>query len=299
MEWVTEGALRFIEQAKSQPFFLYVAPTLPHAPPATVSLKTDPRTTAMGYIDKAPQVKPSREEMRARVEREKLEPKAAAAVWLDENVGAILRKLDELGIADNTVVFLASDNGRNGKFASYDGGARTILLARWKGVISAGSVADKLASNIDLAPTILDICGITPPSDYQTDGTSILPLLEGSPDYRRDSLFIEITTERAVVSDDGFKYIAVRFPPDIQKQVDAGKKYAHWCEPLEVSNTMGADKDFPGYFDQDQLYDLKADPKEQKNLARDPQYKDRLASMKKLLRDYSARLPHKYGEFTE
>lgn len=299
MEWVTDGAVKFIEQNKDRPFFLYVGTTLPHAPSAIQSLKSDPRITAMGYIDNPPRIGPSREELLARVEREKLDARQAAAIWLDAHVGVILNKLDELGIADNTVVFFASDNGRNGKFASYDGGARTLLLARWKTQTPAGSVADKLTSNIDLAPTILDICGIRKPDDLQLDGMSFLPLLKGSPDYKRDSVFIEITTERAVVTDDGFKYIAVRFPPDIQKQVDAGKKFAHWCEPIEESNTMGADKDFPGYFDQDQLYDLNTDPKEQKNLARDPAHAERLESMKKLLGDYSSRLPHDFGEFAQ
>lgn len=299
MEWVTQGALEFIERSKDRPFFLYIAPTLPHAPPATDSLKSDPRTTPLGYIDHPPMTKPSREEVLARVEREKLDAKQAAAVWMDEGIGAILRKLEDLGIADNTAIFLASDNGRNGKFAAYDGGARTVLLARWKSVIPAGSVADKLASNIDLAPTILDICGVRPPADLQMDGQSILPLLKNDPSYHRESVFLEITTERAVVSDDGFKYIAVRFPPEIQAQVDQGKRYAHWGQPIAESNTMGADKDFPGYFDQDQLYDLNRDPREQANLARDPAQAGRLAAMKKMLAEYCARLPHRFGEFTK
>ncbi len=297
MEWVTEGALNFIEQNRSKPFFLYVAPTLPHAPPAPDSLKADPTISAKGYLEAPPNVRPTRQEV---LERTKdMDPKQTAAYWLDANVGAILKKLDELGLAENTVVFLASDNGRYGKMACYDGGARTVFLARWKGRIPAGRVADKLAANVDLAPTILEICGVKAPAEYHTDGISIMPLLTGGR-YRRESVFIEITTERAVVTDDGFKYIAVRFPPDIQKKVDQGEKYDHWCRLLgsKESNPMGADKDYPGYFDQDQLYDLKADPKEQKNLAKNPKYAERLASMKRLLREYSSRLPHTFGEFT-
>ncbi|MBI4582061.1 MAG: sulfatase-like hydrolase/transferase [Planctomycetes bacterium] len=296
MEWVAEGALEFIEQNHSRPFFLYVAPTLTHAPPATDSLRSDPRISTLGYLDTPPAAAPTRQEMLKQTGG--LEPRQAAAVWLDAHVGAILRKLEELGIADNTAVLLASDNGRNGKFCCYDGGARTFMLARWKGVIPPGRVCEQLVSNVDLAPTILDMCGIKPPADYETDGQSIVPALKATGDYRRDSVFLEITTERAVVTDDGFKYIAVRYPPDIQKLIDAGKKYAHWCEPIEQSNTMGADKAFPGYFDQDQLYDLNADPNEQKNLTRDPKHRDRLDAMKKTLRDYSSRLPHQFGEFT-
>ena len=174
-----------------------------------------------------------------------------------------------------------------------------MLLARWKEVFPSGKVCSQLASNIDLAPTILDICGIKPPADMQLDGQSLLAALKAGGDYRRESLFLEITTERAVVTDDGFKYIAVRYPPDIQKQVDRGAKYDHWCRLIgdKGSNPMGADKEFPNYFDQDQLYDLNVDPREQKNLAGDPKYRQRLESMKKLLRQYSVRLPHKFGEF--
>lgn len=297
MEWVTEGALKFIEQNKERPFFLYVATTLPHAPSATDSLKSDPRISALGYLDHVPRMEPSRQEILDRTAG--MDPKAVASVWLDAGVGMILKKLDELGLAENTAIFLASDNGRSGKFAAYDGGARTILLARWKAGIPAGKVCDQLTSNVDLAPTILEICGIKPPADMKLDGQSLQPLLAGG-QYRRESVFLEITTERAVVTDDGFKYIAVRFPPEIQKKVDAGEKYDHWCRLIgKDSNTMGADTDFPHYFDQDQLYDLNADPQERRNLAKDAAYRDRLAAMKKLLREYSAGLPHQFGEFTD
>jgi len=297
-EWLTEGALRFIEQNKDRPFFLYMATTLPHAPPALKSLKSDPRISARGLLDRPPEVHPSRREILERVKG--MDTKQAGAVWLDANIGAILKKLDALGLTDKTAVFLASDNGRWGKFTCYDGGARTILLARWPGHIPAGTVCDKLVSNIDLAPTILEMCGIEKPADLQLDGKSILPVLEGrEDDYRRESLFLEITTERAVVTDDGFKYIAVRYPPEIQELVNQGKRFNHWCQPMEKStHTMGADKLYPHYFEQDQLYDLKADPKEQKNLIGDPAYRKRLAAMRQLLREYSARLPHTFGEFT-
>lgn len=298
MEWITEGAVNFLEQQKpSKPFFLYIAPTLPHAPPATEALKTDPRTSSMGYLDKPPSTHPTRQEM---LERTKdLEPKAAASVWLDENIGTILKTLEKQGLADNTIVFLASDNGRSGKGAAYDGAARTILIARWKGHVPSGTECNKLVENIDLAPTILELAGIKPPADLVLDGKSFMPVLQGKPGYQRDSLFIEITTERAVVTDDGFKYIAIRFTPEIQKEVDKGIRYSHWGLPVGKANSMGADKDFPGYFDQDQLYDLNTDPKERKNLASDPKHHDRLVRMQKLLREYSSRLPHTFGEFTK
>lgn len=297
LEWVTHGALEFIERNKNSPFFLYMAPTLMHAPPAPDSLKADPRITPLGYLDRPPDVQPSRQEITERTKG--MDRRQAGAIWLDASIGAVLGKLDQLGLADNTVVLLASDNGRDGKFACYDGGARSLLLARWKGGIPSGKVVANLASNIDLAPTILELCGIKAPADLHTDGQSLVPLLRGRGEYRRESLFLEITTERAVVTDDGLKYIAVRYPPAVQRQVDQGKRFNHWCQPMEKNtHTMGVDAAYPHYFDQDQLYNLNVDSKEQKNLAGDPEYGDRLEFLKKLLRDYSAHLPHAFGEFT-
>jgi len=297
MEWLTEGTLKFIEQNKNKPFFLYMAPTLMHAPPAQESIAADPRITPHGYLKNPPDVKPTRKEIRKLTKG--MGRKQAGALWLDAHIGTIVNKLEELGLTDNTAIFIASDNGRIGKFTCYDGGARTLFLAYWKGVIPPGKTCTQLTSNIDLAPTILEMCGIKPPADMKLDGQSIVGLLKDSGEYKRETLFLEITTERAVVTEDGIKYIAVRYPPDIQKQVDAGKMFNHWCQPMEKNtHTMMAEKYFPNYFDQDQLYDLNNDPKEQKNLIDDPQYQDRLKVLKQRLREYSAQLPHTFGEFT-
>jgi len=306
MEWVTACALEFIEAYRDRPFFLYVAPTLVHGPSAVKSLQADPRTTARGYVD-IPDVQPSRQSVLDRARRaagaaggqgKRIPEKAAGSIWLDDGVGAIVEKLDALGLAEKTLVLLASDNGNVAKFTCYDGGARLPMLARWKGVIPAGSVCDRLVSNLDFAPTLFEIAGIEPPDEMILDGQSILKALRGDPSYRRESIFLEITTERAVVTDDGFKYIAVRYLPEVQEQVDRGRKYNHWCQPLEkATHTYRADERYPAYFDQDQLYDLNADPHERENLAADPAQRARLAEMKRLLHAYSATLPHTFGEF--
>jgi arylsulfatase A-like enzyme len=303
MEWVTACALEFIEDNKAGPFFLYMAPTLVHGPSALKSLQADPRTTPLGYVD-VPDVQPSRQSVLERARRVNAEgggrilDKAAGSIWLDDGVGAVLRKLDDLGLAEDTLVLLASDNGNVAKFTCYDGGARLPMVARWKGVIPAGAVCDRLVSNLDFAPTLFEIAGVQPPAEMVLDGQSMLKALKGDPSYRRESLFLEITTERAVVTDDGFKYIAVRYLPAVQEQVDQGRRFNHWCQPLEsATHTYGADARYPGYFDQDQLYDLNTDPAERENLAHKPDEQARLARMKALLRGYSATLPHTFGEF--
>jgi len=124
---------------------------------------------------------------------------AAMVHSLDENVGRVLAKLDELGVADNTVVFLSSDNGgfinnfedkavtdnyplRSGKGSLYEGGTRIPLIIRWPGVAEAGSVCRHPVSSIDYYPTILDIGGYKGDSRHNADmdGLSLVPLLKDS-----------------------------------------------------------------------------------------------------------------------
>lgn len=300
MEWVTDGALKFIAQNKDRPFFLYLAPTLVHSPAAITSLKADPRITPAGFLDQAPNVQPSRQSVLERVQQAGVDKKMAGPTWLDDGVGAVLQKLKDLGLAENTVILLAGDNGNKAKFTCYDGATHEPFVARWPGVIKPGTVCDKLVANIDFAPTILEIAGVPPLPGVQLDGRSIERALQGDASYQRESLMLEITTERAVVSADGFKYIAVRYNPAILEQIKQGRKFNHACEPMETARqTFDAVERHPTYFDLDQLFNLNTDPSEQKNLAQDPNYKTKLAQLQQQLRDYSQKLPHQFGEFTK
>jgi len=268
MEWVTQGALEFIEDNQDDPFFLYMAPTLPHDPWERDQLEADPRITPSGYLEEPPDVQPSREDVVERVEssekatREPGEAEHAGfmtgenvqvgrtfASWLDDGVGAVLDRLDELGLAEDTLVIFTSDHGNRGKFTCYDGGARQPCIVRWPGVVDPGTTREELVSNVDLAPTLFDILGVDPPEDYHVDGQSFAPLLTGEGGYERDSLFLEITTERAIVTEEGYKYIAVRYPPEIQAEVDEGATYSHDCVEREAGEPAryAADRDFPAY----------------------------------------------------
>ncbi|MFZ5833746.1 MAG: sulfatase [Planctomycetota bacterium] len=298
-DWVTQGALEFLDRAGDRPFFLYMPTTLTHGPSPLESIKADPRMSAAGFLDAAPTSHPSREDLLQRVREAGIPEKLAGVTWLDDGVGAVLNKLKAMGVAENTLIFLWSDNGKAGKFTSYDAGARMPCLARWPAKIKPGQVCDRLCSNIDIAPTIYDICGIRPPPGVVIDGQSILPLLTCQGLYQRPHLFLEITHERAVVSEDGYKYLAVRFPSELQAKVDRGIRHSHWGLEMndQVHHTYNAEKLFPAYFDADQLYDLQNDPQEQANLASDPRYAERLSQLKAVLKEYSAKLPHTFGEF--
>jgi arylsulfatase A-like enzyme len=123
---------------------------------------------------------------------------------LDDGVSRILAKLDELKLADHTIVVFTSDNGglsanvgpstpatsnaplRDGKGSLYEGGIREPLIIKWPSVTRPGSTSVVPVCGIDLFPTLLDACGV--PSNVRVDGVSLVPLLKGG-DVKRDALF--------------------------------------------------------------------------------------------------------------
>jgi arylsulfatase/arylsulfatase A len=98
-----------------------------------------------------------------------------------------LKWLDEQKLADNTLVIFMTDNGRatpgynagmrGNKSTVYDGGIKSPFFAYWPGKLQPGIASDRIAMHIDIAPTILEICGVTKPADLKLDGRSIWPLL--------------------------------------------------------------------------------------------------------------------------
>jgi len=298
MEWVTKGALDFIEQNKDKPFYLMMAPTLHHGPNPLKSIGADERITAAGLLPEPLKVMPPRTGIRERLRKAGYPENTAHATWLDDGVGAVLKRLDDLGLADNTAVFLFSDNATmGGKGTCYDGGARTPWLLRWKGHISPGQVRDELVQNIDFVPTILDICSEKPPAGMRLDGASMLPLLTGKEKKWRDALFFEIGHTRAVATRK-WKYIAWRFPKRMQEGIESGRLVApfyHMDNPVNLQEI--ASKRHPGYNDPDQLYDLENDPTEQVNLAKDPKYAEVVKEMQGRLREWLKAFDRPFGEF--
>jgi N-acetylgalactosamine-6-sulfatase len=156
----TERAVRFIEQNKARPFFLYFAHAMPHKPLAT---------TEQYY-------KKSGGGLYADVMAE-----------LDASVGAVLDALQQAGVADRTLVLFSSDNGpwfggstgglRGMKGSTYEGGFRVPLIARWPGHIPPGHTSDEPAVTMDLFATVLKATGAAMPDERVLDGRDILPLL--------------------------------------------------------------------------------------------------------------------------
>lgn len=298
-EWVTKGALDFIEQYKDRPFFLHMCTTLQHSPFPLKSLRQgNPLMTPAGLLQEAPQVQPSRKSVLERVRAAGLPEQMAHATWLDDGVGAVMRKVEEIGQLENTLFIFFSDNATmGGKGTCYDGGAQTPCLMMWKGKLKEGAVCGKLVQNTDFAPTILEACGVTPPAEMKLDGASVLGLLSGKAAPWRDTTLLEVGHTRAVVHGK-WKYIALRYPPKMKAQIEAGtwtEKPYHMDNPLDLQRT--AEKNHPAYWDADQLYDLENDPQERKNLARDPACAQTLEEMKGRLKAELAKFDRPFGEF--
>lgn len=127
---------------------------------------------------------------------------AAMVKSLDDNVGKIMDALDDLGIADNTIIIFYSDNGgnmydrvdgttptsnaplRGGKASIYEGGIRVPAIVVWPGVVEPDSRNDALVQSEDLYPTILEMAGAPRKEDQPCDGVSMLPALKGTEGLR-------------------------------------------------------------------------------------------------------------------
>jgi arylsulfatase A-like enzyme len=298
MEWVTAGAIDFIDRYKDRPFFLHLCPTLHHSPPPLQSVTGDWRVTPAGLLKEPLNVQAPRDTLVPRLRKAGIDEKTAHATWLDDAVGAVVKKLEDLGLADDTLLLYFSDNGtRNGKGTCYDGGAQTPCLMYWKGRVPAGSTCDRLVQNTDFAPTILEACGVAPPAPMAMDGRSLLPLVAGGPAPWRDATLLEIGHTRAVVAG-RWKYIAVRYPPPMQQAIRdgaLGRKPYHMDVCFDLEERAAAAH--PGYWDADQLYDLEKDPQEKVNLASGPQHAQTLAEMKARLKTCLAPFARPFGEF--
>ena len=194
-DFLTDKAVDFIRRHKEGPFFLYLPHFAVHKPLEAkdnliAKFKTKP--PAGGHNNPT---------------------YAAMIASVDESVGRVLALLDELKLAENTLVIFASDNGgvggyvregvkqagdvtdnaplRGGKGMLYEGGIRVPYIFRWPGKIPTGTVCDQLINSVDLYPTLLEVAGVQPPPNYPLDGVSYLKALTsgGKAPLNRDAIF--------------------------------------------------------------------------------------------------------------
>jgi arylsulfatase A-like enzyme len=178
---LTDHAMAWIESQKDRPFFCYLPLNIPHSPMQV------PDEYWSKFAD-AP--------IKLRATRPRAEEipftRAALAMCegIDHNVNRILTKLDQLKLADNTIVIYFSDNGPNSwrwnggmkgiKGSTDEGGVRSPFMIRWPGHIKPGTHIPQIAGAIDLLPTLADLAGVPVPPAKPLDGISLRPLLDGN-----------------------------------------------------------------------------------------------------------------------
>ena len=195
---IGEEALAFVERNGDKPFFLYWAPTIPHA-------NNEAGKEGMEVPDDAPYSE--------RDWPQQQKNHAAMITRLDRDIGALMERLKKMGIDENTIVMFTSDNGphREGGadpefFASsgplrgikrdlYEGGIRVPMIARWPGRIEAGSVSHHISAFWDVLPTVADIAGGGTPENI--DGISFLPALYGREQEGHEFLYWEFHEGKA------------------------------------------------------------------------------------------------------
>jgi arylsulfatase A-like enzyme len=231
----TDAAMRFLEQDRRRPLFLYLAFNAPHTP-----LEVPERYLQMYQGTGLP-------DATARV--------YGMVTNVDDNLGRLFAKLDELRLADNTIVVFLTDNGpqqerynagmRGRKGTVYDGGIRVPCFLRWPGRFPAGKKIDRIAAHIDMVPTLLEACGVAKPAGVKLDGVSLLPLLTGEPtDWPDRTLYFQWHRGD---EPERYRAFAARSP--------------RW--KLVQARGAGVQRQEPKY----ELFDMRADPAEKNDLA--------------------------------
>lgn len=258
---LTSEAIRVMRDfsKKQKPWLLYVSYYTVHAPFHAKAEKTKK------YAEKARQA------------NVKLNAQYAAMVEsLDENVGRILRWLDEKNLRKDTIVVFTSDNGgfhlattnrplRGYKGELYDGGIREPLIIDWPGVTKPGSVCGNPVHGTDFYPTLLEMTGLPLRPDQHRDGVSLVPLLKGEEDFDRGPL-------------------VWHYPVSLPR---------HHSEPGSAIRV--GDWKFTQYYEdgRQELYDLKRDIGESDNLAK--RMPEKAAEMKAqldaMLKEHGAEIP--------
>lgn len=291
MDWFTAGMAKFMEAQKDsgKPFFLYYAPNVPHGGSKRF-LEADPRATPEGLVDWHLGSQPSRQDALKRAKQNGVQPDYAWATWLDDGIAVLMKKLEDLGIADNTLIVFTTDQLTRGKWTCYQG-VRVPVFIHWPGKVKPG-IDNTVLSGMDLTPTIFDLIGGKLPEASQAifDGKSFAPLLNGEKVAERP-LLVEMGYARAVIAD-GWKYIATRLPTETSRKT-----------PVNLLGRPSSDKEqipkhlYPSFGANDELFHLTNDPMEQTNLANDPAHAEKLAEMREKLKSLLQPLPHPFAEF--
>lgn len=258
--YLARHAAEYLRKPHAKPFFCYVSTFETHSPfnfPADWHFRHSPdEFTVPEVTDEDARELP---DVFAQLTPSDRKGVVAAyhtcASFMDRNVGIVLDALDASGHADNTLVLFTSDHGyflgQHGRFEKHsclDPASRAAAVARWPGRLPAGCSSDALVELPDLAPTVLEVCGLPVPAEMQA--RTLLPLLTGATNSHRDRVFIEYADNaEAAVRTDRWKLI---FGAGTRRRRDG---YARADDPRPFLK----------------LFDLNTDPGELRNLAAKPE----------------------------
>jgi arylsulfatase A-like enzyme len=215
---LTDESLKLIEQSQGQPFLLYLSYYAVHIPlqaKRELAERYKAKAQRLGLEDKPhfaakedwPKTAAGSEKWRQTLKTRILQDHAVYAAMIesvDESVGRVMKKLEELGLANNTIVFFMSDNGglataegqptcnlplRGGKGWLYEGGIREPMIIKWPGTAKPGSVCDEAVISTDFYPTMLEMAGLPPKPQQHIDGESMVPLLTGTGRQQRQAIY--------------------------------------------------------------------------------------------------------------
>lgn len=313
VEWKNKAALDFIETNKESPFFLYYSETIPHGPAPWIKrnrkykhgLDANPKFTGEGYVNESYSYLPSRQEIKDEITSLGKDLDHAWLLWFDYAIGALVQKLKDEGIYENTIIVITSDHGsyNYGKTTLYESGVKVPLLVHWPTGIKPNSVYNEQVQNIDFTPTFLDLAGYKLKKKNHFDGVSLKKVLFGSQNPVRDFLYFELGYARAVATKE-WKYISVRYDPEKEQKIQNGIMFNGFKGrkiplPYYTRNShLGyhSSRHNPLYFEKDQLFDLANNPKEHNNLYR-KNHKE-AKKLKSLLIETLESFPNRpYGEF--
>lgn len=198
LDLMADEAVKFIGENRNNPFFLYLAFVTPHK---ALQVPVESLEMYNGKFDEQPYDGKASYTPHPRP----LSAYAAMITRMDSKVGAILQKLKELGIDDNTIVMFSSDNGPagggglNNKFFNssgglrgmkaqvYEGGIREPFIVRWPGIVSPGKTSGHVSAQYDLMATLAELTG---QKLNETDGISFLPTLRGETKNQKQHEFL-------------------------------------------------------------------------------------------------------------
>lgn len=267
-ERLAREAAAYMEANKDRPFLLAMWNYTVHSPLETTEELTEKYKT------------------RKKAGKKVGNPVYAGMVEAADNVlGSLMQKLDELGLSENTMVILTSDNGgfnygvadapplRKTKSWLYDGGLRIPMVVRWPGKVKPGTVSEERVSHLDYFPTFMEAAGIPADDGLVLDGESLVPLLKGQDGLQRDALY--------------FHY----------------PNYAWHAKNRLGGAIIEGDYKLLNWYDDDsvEMYNIIKDPSEKQDIAaQNPELADRLKrKFKKWLKDVDANMPVPNPDYVE